>query len=926
MRANDYLFRNIKDKSKITLQIMLTKLSALEFFDDLSIGIVVSDQEGQIVNASSYILSLLNYTIEELTEMNVKDITSSEEIGMTQSVFSSLVEKEDRIQIEKKYVGKDGASFIGLSSISIKVIDGTKYFVATISDITKSLLSRKRMQIEFQNLVEGADDVIYTVDMNGNFTYVNQMAQLITGYSEEELLQMNYVDLIDEDHKQEAIRNYQEYFASKAKTNEFVLLIETKARKKVWLHQKLRTQFDDTGRIIGYQAVSRNVTDEIEMKQKLEQSKRQIEESEKYYYALFEKSTIPLWIEDFSEVLLRLQALKREHGPRLNQFLKDHPQLVGELAAVAKIIEINEQTVKLHRATDKNLLLGQLDKIVSPEAIGPLGEQLSRIAKGELHGGFHSVSKTLDGERLELEVSWSVLPGYEETWEKVIVSTIDVTEKRKIQKQIEESEEQLMAVFQNLGVPIFISDPESCEILIANVLAAKSLGYSSDELMKLRIDQVDAIHDFDYVQKALKRTLKEEHVQGESKWITKDGQIRTISIRNSLILFNKRQSVLSVCVDITEVKELNFENERFRMVMNDPPFAIYITDLGTGKLIDVNRTACKQLGYSKDEILNLHSEDIEQTSIMQSPEEKKAHFTSLIDSGKTQYIDGVHRRKDGSTFPVKVSVNARKVEDQVFLIASVFDNTLAEEADKLLKKQYEELKQFQRDLSKVNQELVEEIELRKEIQLRLYNSEEKERKRMATDLHDGLGQKLTAAKLALGAIKNSEVLQGDSALVLSDSIKIIEESMREVREISHNLTPSVLNDYGLSAALAKVCDRLRDYQEGTIDFLVIGEEIPLSMEVQTSLYRVGQEAINNARKYAQANKIIVNLSFKGDEVVLVVQDDGKGFNIDEVAAMGGTGIGNMRERCRLIKASFGLTSHLGEGTKLTISYSKTLNG
>ena len=232
----------------------------------------------------------------------------------------------------------------------------------------------------------------------------------------------------------------------------------------------------------------------------------------------------------------------------------------------------------------------------------------------------------------------------------------------------------------------------------------------------------------------------------------------------------------------------------------------------------------------------------------------------------------------------------------------------------------------QQQLTEANKNLRAEIELRKDIQLRLYNSEEKERRRIASELHDGLGQKLTAAKLALGAIQNSKVLEGDLSTVLSESINIIEESMREVREISHNITPSVLSDYGLSAALSKICDRLGDYQKSEVEFNLSGEEFVLGTEVQTTLYRVGQEAINNASKYAQASKIIVNLSFDGDEVSLTVIDDGVGFDPQAVAKRGGTGIGNMKERCRLIKAYFELMTQPGQGTKVKVKYSKARNG
>ena len=120
-----------------------------------------------------------------------------------------------------------------------------------------------------------------------------------------------------------------------------------------------------------------------------------------------------------------------------------------------------------------------------------------------------------------------------------------------------------------------------------------------------------------------------------------------------------------------------------------------------------------------------------------------------------------------------------------------------------LREKHSALAVAEQERSSLNDNLLDEIRLRKKIQLNLVNTEERERKIMARELHDGLGQKLTAVKFTLGAIRRSAELEPSQLEILSESIKIIEETMGEVRDISHNLIPAVLKDFGMEAAISK---------------------------------------------------------------------------------------------------------------------------
>lgn len=144
--------------------------------------------------------------------------------------------------------------------------------------------------------------------------------------------------------------------------------------------------------------------------------------------------------------------------------------------------------------------------------------------------------------------------------------------------------------------------------------------------------------------------------------------------------------------------------------------------------------------------------------------------------------------------------------------------------------------------------------------------------------------------------------------------------MREVREISHNLMPSILADFGLQIALEKICDRIEKFNELSVNFIVQGKIPKLEKHIEVALYRVAQEAISNASKYSKCAVINVQLSRDIEGLELMVSDNGQGFDLEEVKKTEGIGLTNIEERCMMIKADCNISSKLGKGTEIVVKY------
>lgn len=178
-------------------------------------------------------------------------------------------------------------------------------------------------------------------------------------------------------------------------------------------------------------------------------------------------------------------------------------------------------------------------------------------------------------------------------------------------------------------------------------------------------------------------------------------------------------------------------------------------------------------------------------------------------------------------------------------------------------------------------------------------SQEQERGHLARELHDGTSQTLVSAKLLIeSAVDALERAQQNAPPALGKALQRLNESLAEVRRISHRLRPALLDTLGLPAALERLAAEFDD--EGAVDAGVAVEGLPreLPEDVKTALFRVTQEALTNVRKHAQARQVRIALDFAEDRVRLEVADDGVGFDVEamQLDPKRGIGLRNMRER------------------------------
>jgi PAS domain S-box-containing protein len=209
----------------------------------------------------------------------------------------------------------------------------------------------------------------------------------------------------------------------------------------------------------------------------------------------------------------------------------------------------------------------------------------------------------------------------------------------------------------------------------------------------------------------------------------------------------------------------------------------------------------------------------------------------------------------------------------------------------------------------------------KELLHRLVLAQEEERGRIAREMHDQLGQQLTALILKLGMLKGGfgeqEELRGQFEALEADAKQLD----RDVNFLVWELRPPALDDLGLQAALTKHTRNWSKHFNITVKLHVTGmEKDRLTLEIETALYRIAQEALNNIVKHARATNVDIILERRVEEVSLIVEDDGVGFDTEEVsgAVNGGLGLTGMRERTSLVGGAVEIESRLGDGVTVFV--------
>lgn len=221
---------------------------------------------------------------------------------------------------------------------------------------------------------------------------------------------------------------------------------------------------------------------------------------------------------------------------------------------------------------------------------------------------------------------------------------------------------------------------------------------------------------------------------------------------------------------------------------------------------------------------------------------------------------------------------------------------------------------------KIKQQKITDLEKEKQLMSveAMLKGQEEERRRLARDLHDGLGGMLSGVKISFSNMKENLIMDSDNARVFEKSLNQLDQTIAELRKVAHNLMPEALVKFGLKSAVRDFCESMQVSGNTKIICEQFGNDRELGNIADVNVYRIIQELVNNAVVHGKANQVHVQLTKTDSKVLITVEDDGKGFAADSLEKSSGIGLTNIRSRINYFNGSMQIESKPAEGTTINI--------
>ena len=466
------------------------------------------------------------------------------------------------------------------------------------------------------------------------------------------------------------------------------------------------------------------------------------------------------------------------------------------------------------------------------------------------------------------------------------------------------------ASFEHATIGFGIADFDG-RLLAVNPAYCVITGYSEDELL-FHHDYKTLTHPEDLpITADLVTQVKSGQIPAfnvDKRYIRKDGSV--VWVRNSVSLIRNRESQPTHFVILTEdltahklieaslrEKALSESEMRYRELFENSKDAIYVHDM-SGRYTSINRAAERLSGYTREELIGKHFSSLVTPQYARHVREQLCR--KLEASGESNYeLELI--TKQGRRIPVEISSRL------------IIENGLPIGVQGCV-----------RDIS----EKKRAQEAARTYSRRLIEAQEAERRRISLELHDQVGQILTAVKMHLHALRKT-CGASDIATLIEENLNVIDEAVDQVRDLSVDLRPLLLDDFGLLVAVRWYLDRQAKKSGVAVELvsLSLNEDSRFPAHLETACFRIVQEAVTNIIRHANAARIAIRIERTGSDLMLVIGDDGIGFDVKAVRTGAGStatlGLRGMEERAQAVGGTLTVDSAPRLGTQICASFPLT---
>lgn len=606
----------------------------------------------------------------------------------------------------------------------------------------------------------------------------------------------------------------------------------------------------------------------------------------------------------------------RKHAEEAVRQERDRAQKYLDVAGVMILVIDADQKVKLINQKGCEILgydecdiIGKnwVENFVPQRVCDQLSFTAETLSAGdaEVFENFESPVLTSSGE--ERIIAWhnSVLRDKDGIAVAALCSGADITERKRAEEALRESEEKFRSLAEQSPNMIFIN--KNGKIVYANKKCEEVMGYSREELCSPDFDFRTLItpESLSLVKHNLTRHMRGEEIPPyDYSIMKKNGTIIEAINTSKLIQYEGQTAILGIVTDITERKKaeqaLRESEERLKILFESAPDTIYLIN-SEGRFIDANRAAVELIGYTRDEIIGRSLAELGLVSneqLSKAKENLKKVVAGKI-SGPNEYR---LKKKDGTYVSVEVRTFPVKIAGKILTLGIARDITLHKQTE---------------------QQILEHQARLKSLASQLSLTEERERHRLATDLHDQISQSLVISKIKLDQFRKSSISNRLDA-PLKDISDCLGQIIDDTRALTFDLSYPILYELGFEAAVAEwLTDQIQEEHGIKTEFEDDGHKKPLDDDLRVLLFRNVRELLINVVKHAQASKVKVSIRKVKGNIRVSVEDDGVGFDPVEVVSMttkrAAFGLFSIRERLEQLGGLIEIDSRIGQGTKIAMT-------
>jgi len=589
--------------------------------DNAFVGIYII-QDGRLSYVNSTLAKIFGYTPEELTGADPALVIHPDDQAMvSENIRRRIVGEVETVHYEFRGRCKDG------ETKNIEVLGGRIDFggktavIGNLMDITDRKRAEdilRESEEKYRTLIQKIQAAVVVHGADTQILTSNSMAQELLGLTEDQMLGKTSIDpawnFLFEDGTARPPEKYPVnlVLGSHKPLRNFIAGVHRPDNENdVWVLVNADPIFSKEGGITQVIVTFIDITER-------RQAEESLRKSEQRYHGLFEDSSISIWEEDFSLLKQRLDLLRQEGVKDFAAYFNDHPELLTEYASQIKVVDINNATLKMFEAPTKSELLENVVQVIKNDDFGIFREELVKIANGELDFQWEEPNQTLAGNQIYIHFRWTVVPGFEDTLSRVIISIIDITQRKQAEEALRESQWRYREVFDNVLDSLYlleVTEDGHFRNLEINPAFEKSTGLSRIQLIGKLIEETVPEEAASIVNAKYRRCVEAGHPIEEE--VELDLPAGRRYFHSTLIPARDETGrvhrIIGISRDITERKQaemaLSRERELLRTLVDNLPEEVYVKDRER-RFLFVNELLVRALGaQSMDQVIGKRDED-----------------------------------------------------------------------------------------------------------------------------------------------------------------------------------------------------------------------------------------------------------------------------------------------------------------------------